>query len=218
VHHPGCQSLQMVAGLPFCLSFSTKLAKSAPVGRNVLASLTRPSGSSLTCSRTYQWFSIRNTMDSSTIASSAASSTPATAQSTIPTAASTSSSSSNSEKASDIFGLDPGTLVFEAPPPEDGIDPNAGKPKFYLICYNVSKRMNVGNIMRSACAFGVAEILVVGAKTNKVQYFGAQGERAQGPARHSEWKCFFYIPIVELYRPAIVWLVEQLCLPIHVTA
>eukprot|EP00924_Labyrinthula_sp_SR-Ha-C_P005169 snap_masked-scaffold_1-processed-gene-23.53-mRNA-1 protein AED:0.02 eAED:0.02 QI:0/-1/0/1/-1/1/1/0/213 len=48
-----------------------------------------------------------------------------------------------------------------------------GIPKFFLIVYNISKKANVGNIVRSACAFGVHEVLVIGQKKN-LQLFGSQ--------------------------------------------
>mmetsp|Transcript_1454 Transcript_1454/g.1733 ORF Transcript_1454/g.1733 Transcript_1454/m.1733 type:complete len:228 (+) Transcript_1454:324-1007(+) len=48
------------------------------------------------------------------------------------------------------------------------------KPEFYIIVHNVAKRQNVGNMLRSACAFGVAEVIFVGSKKN-LQLFGSQG-------------------------------------------
>jgi len=47
-------------------------------------------------------------------------------------------------------------------------------PRFYVIVHNVAKKNNIGMLMRSAGAFGVKEILVVGHRNN-VQFFGAQG-------------------------------------------
>ena len=47
------------------------------------------------------------------------------------------------------------------------------KPDCYLLIHNVAKRHNVGNIVRSACAFGVKEVLVVGSRD--ITGFGAQG-------------------------------------------
>ena len=55
---------------------------------------------------------------------------------------------------------------------------------FYVIVSNVAKKANVGNMMRSACAFGVEEILIVGQKKN-LQYFGAQGTN-----KHVKTRCF----------------------------
>ena len=51
---------------------------------------------------------------------------------------------------------------------------SASKPQFYLIVHNVAKRNNLGQMLRSACAFGVAEVLIVGNKKNTA-FFGAQG-------------------------------------------
>ncbi|GBG33914.1 23S rRNA Guanosine-2'-O--methyltransferase [Hondaea fermentalgiana] len=50
----------------------------------------------------------------------------------------------------------------------------AGVPRFYVIVHNVAKKSNIGMLMRSAGAFGVKEILIVGQRNN-MQYFGAQG-------------------------------------------
>ena len=53
---------------------------------------------------------------------------------------------------------------------------NAGKPRFYLILINVSKKNNVGTILRSASAFNVSGILCVGARKRRdVTTFGAHG-------------------------------------------
>ena len=58
-----------------------------------------------------------------------------------------------------------------APPPSGR--GQAGKPECYLLVYNVAKKHNVGNIVRSACAFGVKEVIVVG--NREVKGFGSQG-------------------------------------------
>lgn len=47
-------------------------------------------------------------------------------------------------------------------------------PEFYVIVHSVAKKANIGNMLRSACAFGVKQVVIVGQKKN-VQYFGAQG-------------------------------------------
>ena len=57
------------------------------------------------------------------------------------------------------------------------------KPKGYLLIHNVSKRNNVGNIIRSACAFGIEKVVYVSsrpeAKKTKIlkefNMFGNQG-------------------------------------------
>lgn len=55
-----------------------------------------------------------------------------------------------------------------------------GLPRFYLLLHNVSKKQNVGMLLRSACAFGVREVLVAGSSKN-VQFFGAQGTTKHVP-------------------------------------
>jgi len=45
---------------------------------------------------------------------------------------------------------------------------------FYVIVSNIAKKQNIGLMMRSACAFGVKEIIVAGSAKN-TQTFGAQG-------------------------------------------
>ena len=45
---------------------------------------------------------------------------------------------------------------------------------FYVLVHSVAKKANIGNMLRSACAFGVKQVVIVGQKKN-VQYFGAQG-------------------------------------------
>lgn len=37
-----------------------------------------------------------------------------------------------------------------------------GKPKLYILSFNISKKANVGNLVRSAVAFGAHELIVVG--------------------------------------------------------
>ena len=38
------------------------------------------------------------------------------------------------------------------------------RPKGYLLVHNVSKRNNVGNIVRSACAFGIEKVVYVSSR------------------------------------------------------
>jgi tRNA G18 (ribose-2'-O)-methylase SpoU len=49
-----------------------------------------------------------------------------------------------------------------------------------VLFYNVSKKSNVGPIVRSAGAFGVSRILLVGDTRSKVK-FGAQGTHTRIP-------------------------------------
>mmetsp|Transcript_55294 Transcript_55294/g.140253 ORF Transcript_55294/g.140253 Transcript_55294/m.140253 type:complete len:243 (+) Transcript_55294:60-788(+) len=55
-------------------------------------------------------------------------------------------------------------------------------PKSYLLLFNVGKRQNFGTLLRSACAFGVSEVFVVGAK--KLATFGNQGTAGYSPERY----------------------------------
>eukprot|EP00948_MAST-09A_sp_MAST-9A-sp1_P004137 g4137.t1 len=48
------------------------------------------------------------------------------------------------------------------------------KREFFVIVHNVAKKTNIGNMMRSASAFGASEIFVVGKKKD-VNYFGSFG-------------------------------------------
>lgn len=51
--------------------------------------------------------------------------------------------------------------------------------KSYLLICNVGKRQNWGQLLRSATAFGVTEVFVVGAKKMKeLALFGNQGDES----------------------------------------
>lgn len=52
----------------------------------------------------------------------------------------------------------------------------------YLLLFNVGKKQNFGTLLRSACAFGVSEIFVVGAK--KLSTFGNQGTAGFTPEKY----------------------------------
>jgi len=54
---------------------------------------------------------------------------------------------------------------------EDGL---SGNPHFFVIVNNVAKKHNVGQMVRSASAFGVKSMLIAGSPKN-AQFFGAQG-------------------------------------------
>ena len=45
--------------------------------------------------------------------------------------------------------------------PEDCCDPSTSQPKCFLIVHSVAKKHNVGNLLRSCTAFGVAEVLLL---------------------------------------------------------
>lgn len=59
-----------------------------------------------------------------------------------------------------------------------------GLPKSFLLLHNVGKRQNWGTLLRSAGAFGVSEVYVVGAK--KLATFGSQGTAGAAPQRNFE--------------------------------
>jgi tRNA G18 (ribose-2'-O)-methylase SpoU len=70
--------------------------------------------------------------------------------------------------------------VWEAHATVDGArmaESDGGLAPWYLIISNIAKRSNIGNICRSASAFGVKEILCVGRKKD-VNFFGAHGSQA----------------------------------------
>lgn len=48
--------------------------------------------------------------------------------------------------------------------------------EFYVLIYNISKAKNIGTLIRSACAFGVKQIFVLGTdKKIMKKFFGSQG-------------------------------------------
>lgn len=61
------------------------------------------------------------------------------------------------------------------------------KPRGYLLLHNISKRNNIGNIIRSACAFGLDKVLFItgrpDSKKTKIlkefNMFGNQGTYKQ---------------------------------------
>ena len=54
----------------------------------------------------------------------------------------------------------------------------------YMLVYNIGKRKNFGDILRSAAAFGVKEVFVVGAK--KLSLFGNEGTQRYCKFTHFE--------------------------------
>ena len=38
------------------------------------------------------------------------------------------------------------------------------RPEFCVLVHGVAKKQNIGNMLRSACAFGVAQVLIVNQK------------------------------------------------------
>lgn len=63
-----------------------------------------------------------------------------------------------------------------SPPPVTATARADGKPAFYIIINNVTKRQNIGTMMRSAAAFGAAGMFVVGRKKSTTMFgsFGTQ--------------------------------------------
>jgi len=49
------------------------------------------------------------------------------------------------------------------------------RPRFALVLYNLAKQRNVGTLVRSASAFGVSVVVVVGERKKGMVFFGAQG-------------------------------------------
>lgn len=62
----------------------------------------------------------------------------------------------------------------------------------YLIINNISKKKNIGNLVRSASAFGIKEIIVV--SRNKFELFGAHGSN-----KHIKIVQFFKLEDAVLY-------------------
>lgn len=65
------------------------------------------------------------------------------------------------------------------------------KPKGYLLLHNISKRNNVGNIIRSACAFGLEKVLFItnrpeSKKVKILKEFNMFGN--QGTYKHIEFQ------------------------------
>lgn len=56
---------------------------------------------------------------------------------------------------------------------EEQPEASTSLPKCFLVIHSVSKRHNVGNLLRSATAFGVAEVCIIGSK--QFNTFGSQG-------------------------------------------
>ena len=69
------------------------------------------------------------------------------------------------------------------PQPERSINvTNASRPACFLVVHNVAKRHNIGTLLRSASAFGVTQVLIVGRRD--MNCFGAHGAQAHVPMRH----------------------------------
>jgi tRNA(Leu) C34 or U34 (ribose-2'-O)-methylase TrmL len=50
------------------------------------------------------------------------------------------------------------------------------KPDFYLLIYNIAKSKNIGTLIRSASAFGVKQIFILGQNKKVIKkFFGSQG-------------------------------------------
>ena len=62
--------------------------------------------------------------------------------------------------------------------PANGQDESC--PHYYVLINNVAKKTNVGNMMRSACAFNAKGMLVVGRKKS-VSFFGSKGTKSFVP-------------------------------------
>jgi tRNA C32,U32 (ribose-2'-O)-methylase TrmJ len=60
-----------------------------------------------------------------------------------------------------------------------------GLPRFYVIVSHLSKKANIGTLLRCASAFGVREVLVAGNR-RQLQTFGAQGTQRHVCLRYFE--------------------------------
>lgn len=69
--------------------------------------------------------------------------------------------------------IDGGFVRVEIGPPAAGDSAHAGLPQSILILHNVSKKKNFGELLRTAAAMGVCEVVIVGAQ--KLATFGAHG-------------------------------------------
>lgn len=87
--------------------------------------------------------------------------------------ASTNSVLSESSAASCSSTMSESAVVARRGPPAVEVIPNAcitGRPECRIIIYNVAKKQNVGNIVRSAVAMGVSRMIIVG--NRKINTFG----------------------------------------------
>ena len=73
---------------------------------------------------------------------------------------------------------------------------NSDKPASYLLLHNVGKKQNWGTLLRSAAAFGITDVLVVGG--HKVSLHGNQGTSC-----HTKFRNF------DTLKDAKVWLAEK---------
>ncbi|SCM00574.1 RNA methyltransferase, putative [Plasmodium chabaudi chabaudi] len=63
--------------------------------------------------------------------------------------------------------------------------------KMYVVIYNIGKKKNIGNIVRSCVAFNVSEIFVVGRNKKETSFFGSMGT-------HGYIKIRYFINMIEL--------------------
>ncbi|CAM6101210.1 unnamed protein product [Calypogeia fissa] len=72
---------------------------------------------------------------------------------------------------------------------------SSGRPESYVLVHNVTKRHNLGTLARSATAFGVTELILVGRKD-----FNAFG--SHGASLHIQFRHFHTLPEAALYLKA----------------
>ncbi|SCM07898.1 RNA methyltransferase, putative [Plasmodium chabaudi adami] len=63
--------------------------------------------------------------------------------------------------------------------------------KMYVVIYNIGKKKNIGNIVRSCVAFNVSEIFVVGRNKKETSFFGSMGT-------HGYIKIRYFTNMIEL--------------------
>lgn len=95
---------------------------------------------------------------------------------------------------------------------ENALGVEEQKPEGYLIVTNISKKQNVGTIVRSASAFGFKEVIVVGSP--KINLFGSHGSDKHIPFRHfgslSEARAFLHERGVSICGVEIVDTAERI--------
>ncbi|CAD2111868.1 RNA methyltransferase, putative [Plasmodium vinckei] len=74
---------------------------------------------------------------------------------------------------------------------DEGNDGNLNRSKMYVVIYNIGKKKNIGNIVRSCVAFNVSEIFVVGRNKKETSFFGSMGT-------HGYIKIRYFINMIEL--------------------
>lgn len=79
----------------------------------------------------------------------------------------------------------------------------SGVYESYVVVHNIAKRHNVGTLARSATAFGVSELILVGRRDFNA--FGSHGSTSHLRFRHfhslSDARLFLKVPSLSLSKP-----------------